>query len=113
VIFVLKYASRVVFKDGILGTAHQFWGNPYLNSTTIPFDNNNNNNNNNCWGMRLLSLFVGWPIASLPSASVVMGWDARLFFAILRATLVCVRGSRQKWKSLGIINGAPLFETTF
>jgi len=28
------YVSRVVFKGGILGGARQFWGNPYLNSTT-------------------------------------------------------------------------------
>jgi len=38
VIFVLKYVSRVVFKGGILGGACQFWGNPYLNSTTVLFD---------------------------------------------------------------------------
>jgi len=38
VIFVPKYVSRVVFKGGILGGARQFWGNPYLNSTTILFD---------------------------------------------------------------------------
>jgi len=37
-IFAPKYVSRVVLKDGILGGAHQFWGNPYLNSTTILFD---------------------------------------------------------------------------
>jgi len=34
----LKYVSRVVFKGGILGGACQFWGNPYLNSTTVLFD---------------------------------------------------------------------------
>jgi len=28
----------VVFKGGILGGARQFWGNPYLNSTTVLFD---------------------------------------------------------------------------
>jgi len=34
--------------------------------------------------------------------SVVMGWiRARLAFAVLRAMLVCVRRSRQKWRSLG------------
>jgi len=27
----------VVFKGGILGGARQFWGNPYLNSTTVLF----------------------------------------------------------------------------
>ena len=41
--------------------------------------------------------------------SVVMGWvRARLSFAILRATLLCVRGSRTKWRSLGISDGALL-----
>jgi len=28
----------VVFKGGILGGVHQFWGNPYLNSMTVLFD---------------------------------------------------------------------------
>jgi len=42
VIFVPKYVSRVVFKDGILGSARQFWGNPYLNSTTVLFDISHN-----------------------------------------------------------------------
>jgi len=37
-IFIPKYVSRVVFKGGILGGAHQFWGNSYLNSTTVLFD---------------------------------------------------------------------------
>jgi len=37
-IFVPKYVSRMVFKGGILGGARQFWGNPYLNSTTVLFD---------------------------------------------------------------------------
>ena len=41
--------------------------------------------------------------------SVVTGWvRARLSFAILRAALLCVRGSRTKWRSLGIIDGASL-----
>jgi len=30
--------SRVVFKGDILGGVRQFWGNPYLNSTTVLFD---------------------------------------------------------------------------
>jgi len=38
VIFVSKYVSRVVFKGGILGSARQFWGKPYLNSMTVLFD---------------------------------------------------------------------------
>jgi len=37
--FILKYVSRVVFKGGILGGTRQFWGNLYLNSTTVLFDN--------------------------------------------------------------------------
>lgn len=41
--------------------------------------------------------------------SVIMCWiRARLSFAILRATMLCVRGSRTKWRSLGIIDGASL-----
>jgi len=40
---------------------------------------------------------------------VAMGWVWACFsFAILRATLLCLRGSCTKWKSLGIINGASL-----
>jgi len=37
-IFIPKYVSRVVFEGDILGGVRQFWGNPYLNSTTILFD---------------------------------------------------------------------------
>ena len=41
--------------------------------------------------------------------SVVMGWVmARLSVAILRAALSCVHGSRTKWRSLGIVDGASL-----
>ena len=41
--------------------------------------------------------------------SVVMGWvRAHLSFAILWATLLCVRGGRTKWRSLGISDGASL-----
>ena len=41
--------------------------------------------------------------------SVVSGWvRARLSFAILRTALLCVHGSRTKWRSLGIIDGASL-----
>ena len=41
--------------------------------------------------------------------SVVMGWvRARLSFAILRSALLCVHGSRTKWRSLGIVDGASL-----
>ena len=43
------------------------------------------------------------------SYSVVMGWiRARLSFAILRATMLCLRGSRSKWRSLGLDDGASL-----
>ena len=41
--------------------------------------------------------------------SVVMGWvRARLSFAVLRAALLCVRGSHTKWRSLGIVDGTSL-----
>ena len=40
---------------------------------------------------------------------MVMGWVRdRLSFAILWATLLCVHGSRIKWRSLGISDGASL-----
>ena len=40
---------------------------------------------------------------------IIRGWvRARLSFAILRAALLCVRGSRTKWRSLGIVDGASL-----
>ena len=39
----------------------------------------------------------------------VMGWiRARLMFAVLRSTILCLRGSRSKWRSLGLEDGAPL-----
>jgi hypothetical protein len=40
---------------------------------------------------------------------MVMGWvRARLSFAVLRATHLCLRGSRVKWRSLGVFDGATL-----
>ena len=43
------------------------------------------------------------------SYSVVMGWvRARLSSSILWAALLCVCGSRTKWRSLGISDGASL-----
>ncbi len=33
---------------------------------------------------------------------------ARLSFAILRSTMLCLRGSRSKWRGLGIEDGAPI-----
>jgi len=41
--------------------------------------------------------------------SIVSGWvRARLSFAILRAALLCVHGSRTEWRSQGIVDGASL-----
>ena len=41
--------------------------------------------------------------------SVVMGWvRAHLSFVIFLAALLCVRGSRTKWRSLGIVDSASL-----
>ena len=46
------------------------------------------------------------------SYSEVIGWvRSRLSFAILRATMLCVRGSRSRWRSLGIVDGASIFES--
>ena len=33
---------------------------------------------------------------------------ARLAFAILRASVLCIRGSRTKWRSLGLEDGAAI-----
>ena len=39
----------------------------------------------------------------------VMRWlRARLAFALVRATNVCIRGSRIKWRSLGLEDGAAV-----
>ena len=37
-IFVVKYASAMVFGGDVLGGTQRIWGNPYLNSTTVLFD---------------------------------------------------------------------------
>ena len=51
------------------------------------------------------SLLLKWD----KSYSQVMGWiRARLSFAILRATVLCLRGSRTKWRCLGIEDRAPI-----
>ena len=39
----------------------------------------------------------------------VKGWaHAKLLFAILRATLLCVQESRTKWHALGLVDGASI-----
>ena len=44
--------------------------------------------------------------------ALVMGWaQVRLSFAVLRATMICVRGSRVKWRSLGVCDGVPISES--
>ena len=43
------------------------------------------------------------------SYSKVMFWlRARISFAILRASVLCLRGSRTKWRCLGLEDGAPI-----
>jgi len=43
--------------------------------------------------------------------SVVMGYvRSRLSYAIIRAALLCVWGSRTKWRSLGLVDGAAIDE---
>jgi len=42
--------------------------------------------------------------------SNVLGWvRARLGFTLLRATLLCLRGSRTHWRSLGFEDGAAIY----
>ena len=56
------------------------------------------------------SLSVKWE----KNYSVVMGYvRARLSFAIIRAALLCVRGSRTKWRSLSLADGAAIDETSY
>ncbi len=51
------------------------------------------------------SLSVKWD----QSYGEVMGWmRSRLTFAILRSTILCLRGSWSKWRCLGVEDGAPL-----
>ena len=43
------------------------------------------------------------------SYGVVMQWiRVRLSFAILRATNLCIRGSRTKWRGFGIVDGTTI-----
>ena len=48
------------------------------------------------------------------SFAEVLGWiHARLAFAILMASVLCIRGSRTKWRSLGLEDGAGFVLITF
>ena len=41
--------------------------------------------------------------------SIVLCWiRTRLSFAVLRATILCLRGSRTKWRSISVTDGSPL-----
>ena len=41
--------------------------------------------------------------------SQVLGWiRTRLSFSILRATILCLRGSRTKWRSIDIVDSSPI-----
>ena len=43
------------------------------------------------------------------SYSTIMSWvRTQLTFSILRASILCLRGSRTKWRSVNMIDGAPL-----
>ena len=43
------------------------------------------------------------------SYSEVMSWiRARLVFAVLRSSIMCLRGARMKWRGLGLEDGAPI-----
>jgi len=58
VIFAPKYVFRVVFEGGFLGGARNFWGNPYLNSTTVLFDNEVNVT---AWSAKASFPSLAWP----------------------------------------------------
>ena len=46
------------------------------------------------------------------SYNEVIGWvQSRLLFAILRTIMLCMQGSRSRWRSLGIVNGASISES--
>ena len=67
--------------------------------------NNNNNNNNNFLKRMACRLSSRWD----RSYAEVLGWiRARLAFAIVRASVLCVRGSCTKWRSLGLEDGAAI-----
>ena len=39
----------------------------------------------------------------------VMGWiRTRISFAILRSSILCLKGSRTKWRCLGLEDGVPI-----
>uniref|UniRef100_A0A1X7VX53 Uncharacterized protein n=1 Tax=Amphimedon queenslandica TaxID=400682 RepID=A0A1X7VX53_AMPQE len=41
--------------------------------------------------------------------STTINWICtRLLFAIIRATILCLKGSRTKWRSVNISDGSPL-----
>ena len=41
--------------------------------------------------------------------STVMSWvRTRITFAIIRASVLCLRGSRTKWRSMEMADGSPL-----
>ena len=40
--------------------------------------------------------------------SQVLGWiRTHLSFSILRATVLCLRGSHTKWRSINVVDGSP------
>ena len=41
--------------------------------------------------------------------STIMSWvRTQITFSILRASILCLRGSRTKWRSVNMIDGSPL-----
>ena len=57
-------------------------------------------------GCRSLVLVI---IIIIISFAEVLSWiHARLAFAIVRASVLCIRGSRTKWRSLGLEDGAAI-----
>ena len=88
----------------------------YHNNNNNNNSNNNNNNNVSVDGLlgREASRFLKrlGELLSLKwerSYSGIINWlRTRLSFAILHATIVCLRGSRTNWRSVNVVDGSPL-----
>ena len=49
------------------------------------------------------------PMCAMKIMLYLLGWiRAQLAFAIVRASMLCVHGSRNKWRSLGLEDGAAI-----
>jgi len=60
--------------------------------------------------MQLIIIIIKW---EKPYRVVMSFVRARLSFAILRASMLCVRGPWVKWRTFSPINGVSIDETNF